>query len=87
MAAITRTITAEMEAMHDAIAQLQVVHSRLAKKHGDQFRRLDRAIEAFIDNPDGCVEAHWLGGGRIMAAPKGELIDIFRDARRLGIID
>jgi len=87
MAAMTLTITAEMEEMNDAILLLQEVHARLAKKHGDEFRRLDRAIEALVGNPEDCVEAYWLGDGKIMVAPKGEFTDIFREARRLGVID
>lgn len=86
MASLIMTVTAEMEEVHDAIALLQEIHTALAKRHGQDFRNLDRAIERFIENPQDCVEAHWLGGGKILAAPKGPFTDIFREARRLGVI-
>ncbi len=80
------TLTAEFDEVHEALALLREIHARLATKHGVDFRRLDRAIEDFIENPADCVEAHWLGGGKILAVPKGEFTVIFREARRLGLI-
>ena len=86
MATLNLVLTAEMDEIRDALALLQEIHARLAKRHGDSFRNLDRAIEAFIQKPADCVEAHWLGGGKIVAAPKGPLTEIFQEARRLGVI-
>lgn len=88
MAQTTMTLTCEMEEMHDAIASLKDIHGRLAKMHGDDFRKLDRMIENLLDGcSSGFVEIHWLGGGKMMAAPKGDFTAIFAEARRLGIID
>lgn len=87
MAALVAPISVEMDEMNDAIDRLRDIHIRLAKRHGGDFRRLDRAIEDFIEDPDDGVEAHWLGDGKMIVAPSGQLTEIFREARRLGVMD
>ncbi|WP_295808896.1 hypothetical protein [uncultured Nitratireductor sp.] len=87
MATVKLHLSVEMDALHDAIGLLSEIHARLATKHGETFRKLDRAIERFIDDPTDATEIHWLGGGRLVAAPKGRLTEILREARELGVID
>lgn len=89
MATVGLTLTLEVDAMRDAIAQLQKIHARLAKRHGDVFRKMDRMIEAMIehDDPRDWVEIHWIGGGKMVAAPKGKFTEFLREARQLGVLD
>lgn len=87
MATVKHHLSVEMDALHDAIGLLSEIHARLATKHGEAFRKLDRAIERFIDDPTDATEIHWLGGGRLVAAPKGRLTEMLREARELGVID
>lgn len=80
----------DTSAMEDAIDEMLAIHGRLARCHGAAYRRLERAIEALCDdmNDDdkpALVETHWLGGGRIMAAPGERVTEILLEARRLGV--
>lgn len=87
VASLHLVLTAETDEIRDALVLVKEIHASLAKKHGDDFRKLDRAIERFIEErKDDCVAAHWLGEGKIIAAPSGQLTDILREARRLGVI-
>lgn len=86
MAATIATLTFETACLSDAIAELQLVHAALARRHGAQFRELDRRIEALTEDPTGIVAMHWLGAGAVLAAPSGELTEILRMSRQLGVI-
>lgn len=85
MAIVGLRITVETDAMTDALADFEAVQRALIKCHGSDFRRLERRVEAFMENPSDGVEIHWVGGA-LLAAPKGEFTEILRDARRLGVI-
>lgn len=87
MARQTLTISMETEAVRDAIEALAGVIERLARRHGERFRALDRRIDAFLDAPDDPV-AHEAAGEDglllIFGAPP-KLAAILRDARAMGL--
>ena len=85
MATLQTTLTVEMDELHDALDLLADIHGRLARRHGDVFRRLDLEIDHFLDDADGCVDMHDIGGGVTVVAPSGRLTEILRQARALGI--
>jgi hypothetical protein len=86
MAVLFTKITAEMEEFHDAVAHVQEVHAALARRHGAAFRKLERTIEDWLEDPAGGIGMHWLDGGRVMVAPAGPLTGILKEARRLGVL-
>lgn len=43
-------ISIEPDALLDAARRLQAVHAALAHRHGEEFRRLERDIDAFFEN-------------------------------------
>lgn len=71
--------------LNDAVEELLLARERLPKRHGPEFRALERAIEEVIDNPGGCIETHWIGGS-LMAIAAGRLTEALREARRLGVL-
>ncbi|WP_037437154.1 hypothetical protein [Sinorhizobium fredii] len=87
MARLTSNLSVETDVMSDALAELQEVHSRLAKRHGDSFRKLDRAIEQLLETSEDIVEVHWLGDGKVLVSPTGRFTEILREARRLGVVN
>lgn len=87
MASTTIEITGETEYVRDAIASLHMVLARLARRHGPEFRRLERMIEDIGENPDGCCSVHWIGGGRILAVPAGRMVEALSEAERLGLME
>lgn len=88
MASCTLTLTAEMDLVHDAIAEIEVIFRALAKCHGQQYRALERRIERLIDDADDLGEPrmHWIGGGRFIIEPFPEMKAIICGARELGVI-
>lgn len=85
MASTVLTLTLEMDVIHDAIEEVQRVHQRLASCHGDDYRKLDRAIERLMDEMEDAFDIHSIGGGKMVAAPAGLLTDILGEAYRLGL--
>lgn len=87
MARRTLTISMETEAVLDAIEALGGVVERLARRHGDRFRALDRRIEAFLAEPDAPVVHEVAGEDRLllMLAAPPTLAAILRDARAMGL--
>lgn len=77
------TITIDAEAAHDAFDELATVHRRLAARHGERFRDLDRSIELLMDDP-GEIEIVPLGPGTFAYIVPG-VADILAQARRLGV--
>lgn len=88
MASSTLTLTAEMDLVHDAIAEIEVIFRALAKCHGHQYRALERRIERLMDGESGLSEpcTHWIGAGRFIIEPFPEMKAIIRDARALEVI-
>lgn len=86
MASNKLTLTCEMQEINDSIETLREIIDRLGKMHGDDFRRLDRRIHEYIEQGDFDVKVHDLGPGQFLAAPCGEMTEIFREARRLCVI-
>lgn len=87
MAKVNANLLFEMDAMGDAIAELSAVFQSLATCHGRVYRDLERRIEALVEGENGIGEPefHKLGGGRFVVTPGGELKEILRDARALGV--
>lgn len=85
MAQVIHTITVETEILQDAIEDLKRVHAALAMCHGPDSRGLDRRIEATTECGRDLFELHKVGG-RLVAAPSGELAAVLVEARRLGVL-
>lgn len=88
MAALTITLEAETDLIQDAIGDIQWIFSLLARRHGEQFRELERRIERLME---GQLEmspprAEPLGDCRWIFLPPPELTAIIRDAKALGVI-
>lgn len=88
MASCTVTLTAEMDLVHDALSDIELIFRTLAKCHGQQYRTLERRIERLFDAADDLGEprTHWIGGGRFIIEPFPEMKAIIRDARALEVI-
>jgi hypothetical protein len=80
MAQMISTITVETEILQDAVQESQRVHGALARCHGREFRDLERRLEAVAE-----FKLHKVGG-RLVAAPSGELTAVLVEARRLGVL-
>ncbi|MAB00121.1 MAG: hypothetical protein CMN87_12185 [Stappia sp.] len=85
MARMIHTITVEGEMLRDAIDDLVRAHAALARRHGSAFRDLERRIEAIAECGTALLELHKVGG-RLVAAPSGELTAVLVEARRLGVL-
>lgn len=88
MAQVSLTFVAETWPVYDAINTVMVIHERLAKRHGDAFRSLDRRIDAFMnkgfnENQIGHVDLEPL---LFVLTPPRELTEIVAEGRRLGVI-
>jgi hypothetical protein len=70
-----------------ALGDLQALHAALAHRHGEQYRALDRRIEAVIV---AIVPADFaateLGAGEFVLTAPEAVTAILRDARALGLI-
>lgn len=86
MATTDLVIKVEGSCFTDAVNELLLAHERLAKRHGTDFRALERSIEGIADDFSDCIGTHWIGDGSIMAAPAGRLTEALREARRLGVL-
>lgn len=78
-------LSLETDLVADAARDLLAVHAAIGKRHGDQFRALDRRLMALpIDA--GKPGLHALEPGLLVATPPQEWLDILAEARRLGLI-
>lgn len=88
MAAVAlEMITVGFSGAMDALDLVISAHQALAKRHGDQFRGLERRIEAIIEDGDlGKTDMHDLGDGEFELSAPSKLTELIRDARELGVI-
>lgn len=87
MATEILSITVETEMLNDAIDELREIHTRLARRHGEQFRALDRMIEECLaKDMSSFFRVHWIEKTLGVLAPAGELARILRKARELKVI-
>lgn len=49
MASVGLLLTAEMELVHDALADIEQIMRALVKCHGQPYRALERRVEQFMD--------------------------------------
>lgn len=88
MTQTTLTLHVESELLGDVLDSLARIGAALPKRHGAEFRRLDRRLcrimdgEVAIDQP----EIVSLGGGRLVILPPKQLRDIVSKAAELGVI-
>lgn len=87
MAQTIITVSVETELLADALAELDHIMSRLAFRHGEAFRDVERRIARLIDGAEplsgfGMAD---LGPGRLVLLPPSELAAVIADARRLGV--
>ena len=87
MAQVNLTYSVETEVCLDAVAELEMAMRRIVKRHGAQYRELERRIEALCEN-DGKTNfaIHALPDGVMLVAPTGPFTDVLREARRLDLI-
>ena len=85
--AVICSMTVEMHSAYDLLEDVMHVHRALARRHGPQFRALERRIEALpkASTDAGFIESHYLGDGRFMVTLGPVVTEILRDARRLGV--
>lgn len=88
MAQLVVSLTAEMELIHDAIADVERIFRALATCHGQQYRDLEKRIECLLEGETKVSDpvTHYIGGGRIVVEPFPEFKSIVRDAREMGVI-
>ncbi len=85
MAQITFDLRLDDTPVMLAAHELAEVVSRLASRHGDRFRRLERRIEALVD-------VEWtdtlttVGAGNFVVRAPPEWTAILTDARALGVL-
>ena len=79
----------ETELIADAAAELVRAMRALSNRHGDQFRQIERRIEAVIDDPNsivgGRIETVTLEPGREIILPAPDLRALLNDIRELGV--
>lgn len=83
------SITIESDVVVDAINELLLVHERLARRHGDTFRALDREIDRLIDMGAGALVADTRLDGdasRILLIPSPPVTAVLKRARELSVI-
>lgn len=86
MAQLTACLTFELELLHDLVADLGHIHEALTHRHGEQFRRLERAIESWVDSDwSGEIECLKLGNGRSIMTPPASGLALVARARELGV--
>lgn len=77
----------DFSASLDTLDLVIAAHQALAKRHGPQFRALERRIEAVIESGDlGKIEHRDLGDGQFALSAPSVLTDLAREARLLGVI-
>ena len=82
-----RSLTIGFGAAMDALDLVVSIHRALARRHGDQFRALERRIETIIETGDlGTTEHHDLGDGQFELSAPSKLTALIREARALGVI-
>lgn len=88
MATTTVTLTAEIDLIHDAIADIERIMRALVKCHGQPYRELERRIERLMDHEIewGEPKTHWIGEGTVVFEPWSEVKAIIREARELEVI-
>lgn len=83
----TLSLRFEIEAVQDAIADLERAHLELTHRHGARYRSLERDIEDSVDTLlTGEPVVHDLGEGFMMMTCPPPAEDLLRRARRLGVI-
>ena len=86
------TVTFETTAVADAVALVATAHEALYKRHGLQFRALQRKIEALADNDGRSLIGEQVslpsdvGNIWISLAAHPEIVAVIREARSLGVI-
>lgn len=86
MADVRLSLHIEADPLFDAVDTLLHIHERLAKRHGDRFRAMERQIEAFVGDDGSGVGTESLEPGRIVLTPPKEWQSLIAEARALGII-
>lgn len=87
MARVELTLRMDTAPIVDSINLVGVTFGRLARHHGDRFRRLERQIERLAE--DGVTDVpviHDLGEGHFVSAAPKSITEILREARRLEVI-
>ena len=81
-------IRAELDLIRDAIDTLVLIHERLAYRHGETFRALDRRIEGLAETNLRPATIHQMTGGGLTLIPEvpEAVRSIIADARALGVI-
>lgn len=88
MARIVMGITADTDAVYDAISEMREAFELLAKCHGQAYRDLEARMERFVDDVDvnlRDLSFSMVDGCIIVGAPPA-MADMLREARRLGVI-
>lgn len=87
MAQTGLVIIAETDLIADIAATLALIHQRLAGRHGETFRALERRLDAVARGElDSGFPVHQLEPGRLILAPSAQLLALVADARALGVI-
>lgn len=76
----------ERDALQDAIHDMGSAYAALSKRHGPQFRALERKIEKFAEGEVSAVDFSHIGGKVLMAHASPELAAVLKEARSLGVI-
>lgn len=76
----------ETELVQDALSEVEALFRRLVKRHGDEYRKLERRIEGVLENFKHLDFGDYpLGASRYIITPPREVIEIIEEARRLGL--
>ena len=87
MASIWLALTAELTPALDALDDLQRAHERLASRHGDAFRALDREIDGILEGGELVATADLEGDrSRFFIIPSPKVTEALKRARQLGVI-
>lgn len=88
MARTVCALTAEVDLIHDAIADIERITRALVKCHGQPYRELERRIERLMDCEIawGEPKMHWIGDATFIIEPWPEVKAIIREARELEVI-
>ncbi|HTK34552.1 MAG TPA: hypothetical protein VL358_04590 [Caulobacteraceae bacterium] len=76
----------ELDAISDAVTELERLARALPTRHGEAFRALDRRVADLIDGKCGQPDVHDLGEGVLAVAAPRELSEILAAGRQLGVI-
>lgn len=82
----SHTIAFECSALSDAIGELARLDEVLIRRHGSEYRQLERQLESVVESDLVSDDLVPLGEGRFAILPHPNVTATLRAARKLGVL-